>query len=107
MDENITRLDELILSGAVEVNGIDDEGNFLYGLTKDASTVAPELWNQLEDAFYQDLLFLWTNGFIDMDLDKENPIINITKKAFEKDEVDKLTDKLKFTLKIVLMAMKK
>lgn len=107
MEENLSKLDELILAGVVEVNGIDEDGNFLYGFSKDANELEPELFGKVEDAFYSDLLELWTQGFLDIDMSSSNPLVKITEKAFDKEAVSKLSKRHMHTLAIVVTASKK
>lgn len=99
-------LDDLILKGAVEVDSIDDNGNFLYKFTEDAKDLAPDIFNKATDSFYNDLLELWTHGFVSMDFTSANPLITITEKAFDMDEVIKLSKKLVITLGFIIEALK-
>lgn len=106
MEPEKNSLDDLILKGAVEVYGIDDDGNFIYRLTEKVHEVAPELVDTAMDKFYDDLKTLWILGYIDMDIADINPTITLTEKALNSDEVDKLEDKLATSLSFVIKALR-
>jgi hypothetical protein len=84
-------LEYLILNGYVEVAGIDEEGGeFLYSFTENAKSEIPGLKEQISEEFYKVIVYLWEQGFLDMDISSENPLVRITPKALEKTEVDLL-----------------
>jgi hypothetical protein len=41
---------------------------------------------------YQQVLYLWEIGFISMDVSQENPVINLTPKAYDQKSIDTLPD---------------
>jgi len=87
-DEEIERL---ILSGALEPVGIDEEtGEFLYNFTDKLAKVNPELHKDVSLHFYNEMMYLWSHGFIDMDITSSNPIINLGPKALDTQAVNLL-----------------
>ncbi len=70
-------MEELILSGVVEVAGVDAEsGEFLYNFTPKLKELMPDLWNERLDFIHQEIMFFWENGFLDVeDMDSGNPVI--------------------------------
>ena len=87
-DEEIERL---IISGALEPAGIDEEtGEFLYNFTDKLAKVNPELHKDISLHFYNETMYLWSHGFLDMDITSSNPIINLGPKAFDPQAVNLL-----------------
>lgn len=101
-----SNLDDLILSGIVEVKALGEDGKFLYGFTENAKDIAPEVMTKVEESFYSDLMYLWTKGFISMDVMSENPKIGLTEKALIPEEAKKLGPKYLMTLTVVINALK-
>ena len=87
-------MEELILSGAVEVSGIDkDSGEFLYSFTEKLAEVMPELFAS-KVAFIQDqLMFFYEVGMVDIQNPLgPNPIFALTDLAFEQELIDRLPE---------------
>jgi hypothetical protein len=101
-----TMIDKLILDGAIEFRGIDEDGKFLYGFTENAKTVAPETYNNFVEGFYKHIIGLWEMGFLNMDITKENPLVMPTQKAFNKDAVALLPIHMQKALTFMIEAMK-
>jgi hypothetical protein len=90
MDDAINKL---ILDGALEVSGVDSKtGELLYSFTPKLKDVSPILYKEMQDSLSRDMMFLWENGYVQMDVTVENPIVTATKKAFIQDEILKLND---------------
>lgn len=103
MQEENDFLEELILSGALEVAGIDmDTGEPLYNFTEKLKDVNPTLHSEVSTYFSRETMALWQYGFITMDITSPNPLINITPKAFNKEEVDKLDPQHQYSLKEII-----
>lgn len=85
-------MEELILSGAVEVAGIDSEsGEFLYSFTPKLRELMPALWTDRLDFIYEEIVNFEELGFLFVeDIDSKNPIISLTDKAFNEDEIAQL-----------------
>ena len=99
-------IDDLILNGAIEVAGIDPEtGELLYNFTEKLQEVAPYIYDIVMSEFRKDLLFFWENGFIDMDITNENPVVTITDKALDPVETEWLSKDQKIKLEDIINKM--
>ena len=82
----------LILEGALEVAGIDSEnGEFLYAITSKMKEVMPDLYEDHLKTVNRDLFNLWEKGYVNIDLFLPDPIVTISEKAMDKNEISKLT----------------
>lgn len=92
-DKSEDSLEYLILNGYVEVAGIDSStGSFLYCFTEEAKRIIPGLKSQLDEEFYQSIVYLWEHGFIEMDIGSDNPIVTLKEKALIQNEVANLPE---------------
>jgi hypothetical protein len=96
-------IDQLILSGALEVAGIDIEtGEPIYNFTEKLIEVSPELHKDISLYFSRETMALWSDGFLNMDVTEKNPIVTITKKSLDEEEVSKLSKESQRTLKEII-----
>ena len=96
-------IDQLILSGALEVAGIDIEtGEPMYNFTEKLIDVSPELHDEVSTYFSRETMSLWSNGFLSMDVTEKNPIVTLTKKALDSEEVLKLSKESQRTLQEII-----
>lgn len=104
MNDNEDQLiSDLILSGALEIAGIDMEtGEPLYNFTEKLADVNPELHNEMSTYLSKEAMALWQYGFISMDVTEKNPIIKLLPKAFDKSEIEKLDKNHQYTLKEII-----
>jgi len=107
-DEEIGRvLDALILKGLVQVSSIDPEtGEFLYEVTPELVEAMPWVGEETEKMFLELVDVLWIKGFISMNKMEENPVVRITEKALDPDEVSKLAYEERMTLYSIMEAMR-
>ena len=85
-------INNLILQGALEVAGIDSEnGEFLYTVTPKMQEVMPDMYEDHLTQVNRDILNLWEKGYVNVDFLSANPMVTISKKGLDKDEVSKLT----------------
>lgn len=102
MDEE-KMIEELILQGALEVAGVDVEtGELLYTFTNKLQDVHPALHQEFTNYFHSEMMSLWANGFIEMDVTGENPEVFVTEKAMDQSELDKLSKENRTTLKEII-----
>lgn len=93
-------IEDLILSGAVEVAGVDPEtGEMLYSFTDKLKEVSPILHSEVNRMFNSHIMKLWELDMIDMDITSDNPIVRLTKKAFHPSFLSKLNEEELYTLK--------
>lgn len=86
-------MDRLLVSGAVEMAGVDSEtGEILYHFTDKLKEVMPELYREHMNYVNSELMGLWEKGFVNMDLMKDNPIVTLTEKAFDQDAINTLSE---------------
>lgn len=99
-------LEYLILNGYVEVAGIDSEaGDFLYSFTEEAKRKIPDLRRQMDEEFYRSIVYLWEQGFLDMDIDSDNPVVTLKEKALDLDALSSLPKPHKSVLANIMDAM--
>jgi hypothetical protein len=108
MDEEDKIIEDLILKGALEITGIDIETNEpLYNFTNKLKDVSPELDQEMKTFFSQEMMFLWENGFVEMDITEADPVVKLTEKAFNNKEVLKLDKNKQYTLKDIIRQLRK
>lgn len=96
-------IEQLILSGALEVAGIDiDTGEPIYNFTEKLIEVSPDLHKDVAVYFSRETMSLWSDGFLDMDVTQKNPLVKLTPKAFDEAEVKKLKKDQQYTLKEII-----
>lgn len=92
-------IDQLILSGALEVAGIDIEtGQPMYNFTEKLIDISPELHKEVALYFSRETMSLWSKGFLDMDVTEANPMVMLTQKAFDENEISRLSKESRYTL---------
>lgn len=100
--------ESLILSGAVEVAGIDSEtGEMLYSFTPKLSETHPGLARAADEHFHSQMMALWVKEMISMDVSSQNPTVRLTEKAFDEDALQELTPMEKESLSLIMQALKK
>lgn len=96
-------IDQLILSGALEVAGIDmDTGEPVYNFTERLLEINPELHKDVSLYFSRETMSLWSDGFLNMDVTEKNPMVSLTEKALDESEVAKLSKDKQYTLKEII-----
>jgi hypothetical protein len=87
-DDEIKRLVSL---GALEQSGIDKEtGESLYSFTDKLAIMNPSLHKDISLYFYNETMYLWSHGFLDMDVTSSNPVVRLGPKAFDSTAVNLL-----------------
>ena len=103
MSEAGDKIEDLILSGALEVSGIDiDSGEMLYNFTDKLKDINPDLFKDMSDYISTETMALWAEGFLDIDVTETNPMFKLTPKAFDDAEVEKLPKEKQYTLKEII-----
>lgn len=106
MQDNFDKLfDELIMSGAVELSAMDENGQPLYSYTEKIFEVFPNIASAMLNAFQNDIMQLWELGFLDMDVTDTNPIVRLTDSAMNDSLISNLSDDLRNTLNTIKNAM--
>jgi hypothetical protein len=90
--------DMLLLNGAIEVSSIDPiSGEFLYSMTDKMNELMPELYEEHMNEVNGQIMALWEDGFLKIDLFDTNPMVVLTEKAFDIKELLKMdTESLEY-----------
>ncbi len=99
-----SKIDELILNGSLEVSGITDDGNFTFVFTDKLKENDPETYAAVVTHFYSLIAKFWELGFIEFDMSDANPLVTLTEKAFDKTEIDKLSEIERINLGLVIQS---
>lgn len=93
-------IEDLILSGAVEPSGLDPEtGEMLYTFTDKLQDISPMLHTEIMNRFEDHMMHLWELGMVSMNITQKNPVVRLTKKAFDEELINSLDEEISFTLK--------
>ena len=85
-------IDYLLLNGGIEVVGVDsDNGEFLYAFTPKIKELMPELYKEHITDVNKNMLKLWELGYLEIDFMQEDPMIKLSPKSFDLEEVSKLS----------------
>ena len=90
---------KLILDGGLEVAAVDnDSGELLYSFTPKIKEIMPELYKEHMQDVNSQVMNLWQKGFINLDLFTSDPVITLTLKALNKEEVKTLSKQERWSL---------
>ena len=82
----------LILKGALEVAGVNGlNGELLYTITPKMKEIMPKIYEDHIRKVNKELLNLWEKGYVNIDLFLPDPIVTISEKGLDKNEISKLT----------------
>lgn len=85
-------LEQMILDGSAEVAGLDSEtGEFLYSFTPKVAELYPELYVEMAQFYYDSVVSLWEKGFLDIDLDSDDPYVILNDKSLDQDQIKTLS----------------
>jgi hypothetical protein len=100
-------IDDLILQGALEVVGIDGQtGEFLYSITSKLKEIMPELYDEHMNSVNKGIMDLWEKGFVDIDFNKNDPIVTLSLKSHDINEVKSLPKDLQWALQEIKRSLK-
>jgi hypothetical protein len=102
---NDEALEKLILDGAAEFAGLSESGEMLYSFTPVLKEVDPVLYEEMIAIQRQELLFLWTKGFISMDITDKDPMVTVTDKALNNAEVEELPEHFRSMIREIVKAL--
>lgn len=96
-------IEKLILLGAMEVAGIDSAtGEFLYGFTPKFAEIDPRLSREVNNSIQNSILDLWADGFLEIDMTREEPMVALTEKCFDEDAIDQLSQERQSFLRSIM-----
>jgi hypothetical protein len=99
MSDEDRLIEDLILSGALEVAGIDSKtGEFLYNITPKLRDVMPDLYQDHIETVNKNMLILWEKGYLNIDFMDDDPLVTISDKGLDLAEIKKLSQEEVFAL---------
>lgn len=101
-------IEDLILTGAVEVAALDQEtGELLYNFTPKMKELLPELYREHVNDINNKIMNFWEKGFVVLEnmLDSA-PIVKLTEKSFDSEAISMLSEEEKATLKEIKRILK-
>ena len=90
---------DLIENGAIEYAGLNEEGEPVYNFTDKLKDIHPDLFDIHQTQLNREVMFLWEQGFITVDLLEDNPDVGLTEKSFDEESINMLDDLYKSVLK--------
>jgi hypothetical protein len=106
MNEEDSLIDDLILAGGLEISGIDEQsGEFLYTMTSKMKDLMPELYEEHLSHVNEEIMKLWEKGFVNVDMMSDDPIVTVTKKAYDIIEISKLSKEEAWSLEEIKRMM--
>jgi hypothetical protein len=101
-------IESLILNGGLEISGIDIEsGEMLYNFTDELKNINPELHKVAQHYFHLEMMNLWEKGFLDINLESDDPIVSITDKSTNQESLKMLNKDEQKTLEEVFRVSNK
>jgi len=101
-------IDSLILNGGIEAAAIDEEtGELLYSFTPKIAELMPELYTTHIETVNAEVMNLWEKGFLNLDLFASDPIITITQKALNQEDIDGLSKQERWSLLEIIRLLKR
>ena len=92
MDPIDETIEMLILTGALEVSGIDSKTQKpLYKFSPIIKDIMPELYDEHLNEINRNIMILWEKGFLDVSLLEVDPLVTLTNKAFDDIEIEKIS----------------
>jgi hypothetical protein len=64
--DNEDKMEYYLSIGAIELSGMDEDGEFIFNITDRAKKLAPELWRAHEDHVNESLVQLYEKGLINV-----------------------------------------
>ena len=99
MDPIDETIEMLILTGALEVSGIDSKTQKpLYKFSPIIKDIMPELYDEHLNEINRDIMGLWEKGFLNVNFLEEDPAVTLTDKAFDDVEIEKISREAQISL---------
>jgi hypothetical protein len=89
VDEEI--IEHLVKIGALEFDGINEEGEKIYKFTKDAKDLVPGIYGEQMKDFNFNVFSLWSKNIIEVVFDESGePLIGVNESSYDEKQYDKL-----------------
>jgi hypothetical protein len=99
MDPIDQTIEALILTGAIEIVGIDQKtGQPLYRFNQSIQKIMPELYKEHLNEINRDIMGLWEKGFLNVDFLEEDPSVTLTDKAFDDTQIEQISREQQISL---------
>jgi len=89
---------DLVEQGAIEYAGLNEEGEAIYNFTDKLKDINPDLFDIHQTQLNREVMFLWEQGFLIIDLLQDNPDVGLTEKAFDENAISWLDNIYKTVL---------
>lgn len=70
MDDSDEKLEYYMSIGAIELEGMDENGEIIYSISEDAKELAPELWESHTEHIDKALVALYEKGLVSVEYDE-------------------------------------
>lgn len=98
----------LILNKGLEVAGVDSAtGELLYSFTPKIKDLMPELYRAHMNHVNTEIMAMWEKGFVDIDFLSDDPKVTLTQKAFDQQEMSKLSQDNRWALEEIKRLLKR
>lgn len=106
--EDQNAVDYLILNKGLEVAGVDAKtGELLYSFTPKIKELMPELYKAHINHVNSELMTMWEKGFVNIDFLSDDPKITLTPKAFDKEEISRLSEDHRWAVEEIKRLLKR
>lgn len=97
--EHFDEIDKLILNGGLEFAGTNSKtGEHLYRATYELKNINPSLSKDINNFFVSSVNKLWEKGFLDMDVTIADPMVKLSLKALQIDQIESLPENERIVL---------
>lgn len=100
-------MDKLILAGAVQPSGVTESGEMTFSFTEKLREEFPDVYESVNLHMMSLVSKFWGMGFINFYMSEDEPIITLTEKSFNQEEIAKLDEMDRINLEIIKQAIKR
>jgi hypothetical protein len=101
-------IETLILNGGLEVVAVNEEnGELLYSFTPKIQKLMPDLYKEHMNEVNSNVMALWEKGFINVDFFAKDPVITLTEKGINKENINELSKEDRWNLLEIIRLLKR
>lgn len=83
-DSDDNRMAYYLEIGAIEIAGMDENGEMIFAINDSAKDIAPELWQAHMDYVDKNLIELYKSGYVKVDYNENlEAMISLSKEGYE------------------------